>query len=105
MTTKRYKNGNMTFRFEADELTNDKDLFSTFVSSVCDLDCQIWGDEFCISNYEMGMCFYSYYTDMKYIVPFGLFEELKNGKMIILLGENLDEYDRESLKEQEWYSE
>lgn len=99
MITKRYKNGNMTFKAEKEELEKPNQIFDTFLNSASDLDCLIWGDEFCISNFEMGMCLYSFYTDMKYIVPFSLIDELKEGKTIRLYGAKLDEQDRADLEE------
>lgn len=98
MITKRYKNGNMTFKAGKEELEKSERIFDEFLSSASDLDCLIWGDEFCISNYEMGMCLYSFYTDMKYIVPFSLIDGLKEGKTIRLYGAKLDEQDREDLE-------
>ena len=99
MTTERFKNGNMTFKAEPDELKKPEQIFDSFLNSAIDLDCLIWGDEFCISNFEMGMCLYSFYTDLKYIVPFSLIEELKDGKKIRLQGAKLDKQDREDLEE------
>lgn len=99
MITKRYKNGNMTFKAEPNELEKPERIFDEFLSSAFDLDCSVWGDEFCISNFEMGMCLYSFYTDLKYIVPFSLIEELKDGKKIRLQGAKLDKQDREDLEE------
>ena len=99
MITKRYKNGNMTFKAEKEELEKPDQIFEDFLYSTTDFDLEILGDEFCISNYEMGMCLYSFYTDMKYIVPFSLIDELKEGKTIRLYGAKLDEQDRTDLEE------
>ena len=74
---KRFKNGNMNVKIN---LENDDDILESFLSAVGDYDCELWGDEFCISNFEMGFCLYSFYTDMKYIVSYNNLDKLKKAE-------------------------
>lgn len=102
----RFENGDMNFKidsemsdldFENENLNNE--IFEAFINSAYDNDCEIWGDEFCLSNYEMGMCLYSFYFDKKYIISFSDIDDLKNGKTLELMACELDESDREQWKE------
>ena len=93
---KRFKNGNMNVKIN---LEKGDEILESFLSAVYDYDCEVWGDEFCISNFEMGICLYSWYTDMKYIVSYTDLDELEKGKTIKLYGIKLDKWDREQWAE------
>ena len=102
----RFRNGNMNIRFTSDEI---KQIESGRVSDIEvlswvleELDCEFLGDEFCLSNYEMGCLIYSYYFDKVYLLRFTDIEEvLLKGKSLKLYGKDPDEDEREMI-DKEW---
>ena len=101
----RFRNGNMNIRFTSDEIAavksgrySDIEVLSWILS---ELDCEFLGDEFCLSNYEMGCTIYSYYFDKAYLLRFTDIENvLMKGNALKLYAREPDENDREQLKKE-----
>ena len=99
----RCRNGNINLRFTPDEI---KQIRSGRVSGIevlswilDELDCEFLGDEFCLSNYEMGCLIYSYYFDKTYTLRFTDIENvLMKGNALKLYAREPDESDREQLE-------
>ena len=98
----RFRNGNMNIRFTSDEIAavksgrySDIELLSWILS---ELDCEFLGDEFCLSNYEMGCLIYSHYFDKTYLLRFTDIENvLMKGKSLKLYGKDPNEDEREMI--------
>ena len=102
---KEFKNGNLVIKFAPDEMeklnagrVSEIELLSWALDS---LDCYIIGEEFCLSNYDMGCQVYNLQLDRLYIVSFTDIEtKLKQGKSLKLYAYKPDSYDRELLAEE-----
>lgn len=94
MLVKRFKNGNFNLKREHGEKFHDGALVH-LIWALQDSDCQIFGDEYCLSNYEMAVDMYSYYSDKLIMIPYSVLDDLENGKTIKLYARDLDEWDRE----------
>lgn len=100
MIIKRYKNGNFTAKREPGEEFHDGPLVH-LIWALYDKDCELFGEEYCLSNWEMACDLYCYYTDMIIRIPYGCLEDLENGKMIRLYARKPDKWEREQLQEME----
>ena len=103
MAAKNFKNGNIHVRFEREEVEYLKNRIGDDImilgSELQNVDAVLVGDEFCISNYEMGAMIYSFYSDLVYIINFNDVDNiLRKGKTLILYGREPDEDDREDIK-------
>ena len=97
MKVKRYKNGNFTIQREKDEkLADDENLIIAIAWHVPDID--LFGESGCAGNFDMYQCFYSCYTDKKYMVLYSQQKDFEEGKVIRVYAEELDEDDREYLE-------
>lgn len=102
---RRFKRGSMHVRFNKDDIEK---INSGRVSDIevlgwklSDADCDFLGDEFCLSNYEMGCLIYSFYFDRVYILAFSNIEDtLMKGKVLKLYPIKPDEQDRETIRQQ-----
>lgn len=97
MIVKRFKNGNFNIKLEKDEELHDGVLVH-LIWALQDNDCQLFGDEYCLSNWDMACDMYSYYTDKLIRIPYSLLDDLENGKTIKLYARKLDKWDREEYK-------
>lgn len=97
---KEYKNGNITIQFDRDTLKELKPDYEieTLSNIIYWLDLYFIGESFCLSNWEMGHLIYNAYSDLIYIFPWSLLEDLKNGKRIRIYARKPDESDREILE-------
>lgn len=93
MIVKAFKNGN--FNVKAEEL--GANLLEDIMYSV-ELDFQIFGDEGCASNYDMYYPFYNSHTDLLYLILGADVEAYKQGRMVKLVGRELDEDERAELE-------
>lgn len=98
---REYKNGNITIKFCKDDLeeieaghVSDVEVLSWVLEN---LDCYFIGDTYCLSNWETGHTLYNAYSDLVYIFPWALLEDLKAGKTVRVYSRKPDEYDRELL--------
>jgi hypothetical protein len=62
MIIKRYKNGNFTAKMEESDYNRESTLIN-LIWGLFDADCTLFGEEYCISNWEMAVDMYCYYTD------------------------------------------
>ncbi len=100
---RRFKNGNINVRLDPDELSGvKKGSISAFEALSWELDAvdtYLVGDEFCLSNFDMGVYFYSAYSDAMFLFPMSELEKLKEGKTVKLYAKAPDADDREYLRE------
>ena len=97
MKVKRYKNGNFTIQKEKDEkLIDDANLIIAIAWHVPDID--LFGEPGCAGNWDMYQCFYSYYTDKKYMVLYSQQEDFEKGKVIRVYAQDMDKDDRALLE-------
>lgn len=70
---KEFNNHNINLRITNDQ-TNISDIekLSFLLDS---LDCYFIGEEFCLSNYDMGIMIYNSYSDKCYIIAFSEIEK------------------------------
>ena len=71
---KEFENGNINIKLSADTIANinagkysDIEVLSWLLD---DLDCYYIGEEFCLSNFDMGISIYNCYSDLVYILAF-----------------------------------
>lgn len=93
MKIKKFKNGNYTLKAEPDDYDGES-LFIHALWAMQEKDCQLFGDEYCMSNFEMAIDLYDGYTDKLICFPYSLAEELKTGRSIRLHARELNEWDR-----------
>ena len=101
-TVKEFKNGNINLSININRLfengghCSDIELISWLLEEI---DCSFIGDEFCLSNFDMGAMIYNYYSDSCYIISFSDIESvLKAGKTLKLYGYKPSEDDREQIE-------
>lgn len=96
---KEFINGNLNIKYDSDTIeAAKKDEFLTFSDILFWVDCYIIGNEYCLSNYEMGFSVYNLYSDLWYIVSFSDLEKLKDGKSIKLYARKVDSDVRKQMK-------
>lgn len=100
MIIKRYKNGNITAKMEETDQNSEGTLIN-LIWGLYDADCTLFGEEYCISNWEMAVDMYCYYTDRLIRIPYSILEDLENGQTVRLYARKLDEDDRAELAEME----
>lgn len=100
MIIKRFKNGNFTAKMEESDNNREGTLIN-LIWALYDADCELFGEEYCISNWEMAVDMYCYYTDKIVHIPYSCLEQLETGKTVRLYARIPDEYDREQLAEME----
>ena len=96
MIIRRYKNGNFTAKMD-DMDQNGESTLINLIWGLFDADCTLFGEEYCISNWEMAVDMYCYYTDRLIRIPYSILEDLENGRTVRLYARKLDEYDRAEL--------
>jgi hypothetical protein len=93
--TRRYKNGNITLKAEPEDFEGREDVFTHALWALGDCDCELFGEEYCLSNYDMAVDLYCCYNDKLLRFPFSLEDDLKAGKTVRLYARNLTADDRE----------
>ena len=96
--------GNLNIRFSDESIENiQKQKWSGIevISWILDLvDTYFIGEEFCLSNFDMGAMLYSAYQDKVYILSFGsIYEKLMKGKVLKLYAAEPTKEDREKIEE------
>lgn len=92
-------NNDIVIEYDADTIQEaEKDEMLTFSEVLFWLDTNIIGEEFCLSNYEMGIQLYNLYSDKCYIVSFTDLERIKAGEKVTLHAYDPDEDDREAIE-------
>lgn len=101
---KRFKNGNMHIHLTKDTIEDIKaDKHETPLIRILwmleDEDCSLIGEQFCLSNYDMGVRLYSWYYGKCYTLAMGAdVEDIMEGRTVILKAETPNEYDMEDLR-------
>ena len=92
---KEYKNGNITIKLDQNAIQEMQEDDILFISEILWwIDCNFFGDTFCLSNYETGHMIYNAYSDLCYIFPWRYLDELKQGKTVRLYARKVEEEDR-----------
>lgn len=90
----RFNNGNIHIHGGLDKSIRESTLIQ-LLWALEDVDTGLIGEEYCISNYDMGITVYSYYSDLVYTIAYSQLYRLEKGKTLILKGMKPSEYDRE----------
>lgn len=103
-TIKEFQNGNMNIKFEPWGLENIRNGKFSDIELLNELlfwvDTYFIGDEFCLSNYDMGATLYNCNFDKIYIISFSDIDTvLKSGKTLKLYARTPDHDDRDFLTE------
>jgi hypothetical protein len=99
---KEFNNHNINIRFMPDAIANirggrwsDIEVLSWLLDTI---DCYLIGEEFCLSNYDMGAQIYNAYSDKVYIISFGdINARLMEGYTLKLYASNPTEDDLEKI--------
>lgn len=92
-----FKNGNISVRLDKRDLPTDDEIL--LLSSVLDeVDCYFIGETFCLNNWETGHLIYNCYSDLCYVFPWALLEDLKAGKAVRIYARKPDDTDREIIE-------
>lgn len=94
-------NNDLVIKYNNDTIqAAEKDEILTFWDVISWLDTNIIGEEFCLSNYDMGLMLYNCYSDKCYIVSFTDLERIKAGKKVTLSAYDPGEDDREAIEKE-----
>lgn len=105
----RFKNGNIHIKWDNEHITEVKNdqHESVLIHFLWDLECvdtYLYGEEYCCSNYEMGISLYSAYSGFVYRFGYNQLDKLLSGKTVILKAVKPDEYDIEDLTKEGFYN-
>ena len=96
---KEFNNGNINIKFDLKMLYKNESDIVQLLWLLDDFDTYNIGDEFCLSNYDMGCLLYNCYSDLTYILSFSeLSDAFKTGKTLKLYARKPDEYDRQEIE-------
>lgn len=103
---KEFKNGNINFRFNPEQVTEIKTGKVSAVEVISwtldEIDCYFIGEEYCLGNFTMGATIYNAHSDLCYIINFSdIITVLMSGRWLKLYARKPDENDREIIKEWE----
>lgn len=90
----RFSNGNIHIHGGVDNTLHESTLIQ-LLWELENVDTYLIGEEYCISNWDMGITVYSYYSDLVYTIAYSQLRRLEEGKTLILKGMKPSEYDRE----------
>jgi len=94
-------NNDLVIQYDNDTIQNAaRDEMLTFSDVISWMDTNIIGEEFCLSNYEMGIMLYNDYSDKCYIVSFTDLERIKAGEKVTLSAYDPDDDDREAIEKE-----
>ena len=92
-------NHDLVIEYDADTIQDAaRDEMLIFSDVIGWLDTNIIGEEFYLSNWDMGIMLYNCYSDKCYIVSFTDLERIKAGGKVTLHAYDPDEDDREAIK-------
>ena len=92
-----FNNHNLSIKwtkYDIEQATQDPVLYLADWLSMA-FDCDFIGETYCLSNYETGHTLYNFYSDVTYIFPWRLLDDLMDGKRVKLIARIPDDYDRE----------
>ena len=95
MIINRFRNGNFNVKFEEEDFNYSEGTLIKLVYSLYDNDCELFGEEYCLSNWDMAIDMYCYYTDMLIRIPYSVLNDLEDGKTVKLYARKLSKYERE----------
>ena len=81
MVTKRTSNGNWLAKAEPDDLDNREDLLVQLIWAMTD--CDLYGEQYCISNYDMAVDMYDYYTGKTVRIIYSDVDKFREGGWVI----------------------
>ena len=92
-------NNDLVIKYDDDTIQEaEKDEMMTFFEVLFWMDTDIIGEEFCLSNFDMGIQLYNCHSDKCYIVSFTDLERIKAGEKVTLYAYEPDEDDREAIE-------
>lgn len=101
MKITEFKNGNINIKFECEDY-NDMKNESNLIVLLWALewkDTYLIGEEFCLSNFDMGCMLYNCRRDLVYILSFSKLDEItKSGLTMKLQAHIPDKWDREIIE-------
>lgn len=105
-SVREYKNHNLHIRFSPEAIEKIKaDVWTDMevISWILDgVDTDFIGDEYCLSNFDMGAMLYNRYSDRTYVISFAdINTKLHAGKELILYASVPSEDDREAIRQQD----
>lgn len=96
----QFSNGNINVKFDLQGVYKNESDIVNLLWLLDDLDIDFIGEQYCLSNYDMGLTLYSYYTDQCFVLSFSeLADCFKSGKTMKLYAHTPDEWEREEIKE------
>ena len=96
---KEFNNGNINVKFDLQGVYKNESDVVNLLWLLDDFDTYNIGDEYCLSNYDMGLTLYNLYSDKCYIVSFTeLSGRFQNGKTLRLYAHDPDEWERDEIK-------
>ncbi len=102
-TITEFKNGNINITLSDDVIKKAKqennETIEPLIWLLDSLDISIIGEEFCLSNYDMGCMLYNCYADKCYILAFSdIDKKLMEGKTLKLYSFEPSEDDRQQIE-------
>ena len=97
MLLKKFKNGNVNVKLETDDKKDD--LLIDLINNLYDLDFGLFGEEYCLNNFTMGVDLYDYYNNKVITIIYSELYELKPGYTLKLYSRCLNDYDTELYNE------
>ena len=92
-------NNDLVIEYDDDTIQEaEKDEMLTFMDVLTWMDTDIIGEEFCLSNFDMGIQLYNGWSDKCYIVSFTDLDRIKAGEKVTLHAYEPDEDDREAIE-------
>ena len=92
-------NNDLVVQYDADTIQDaEKYEMLTFMDVLSWMDTNVIGEEFCLSNYEMGIMLYNGWSDKCYVVSFTDLERIKAGGKVTLHAYDPDEDDRGAIE-------
>lgn len=95
MLVKRFGNGNFNIKMEKDDFDIKESTLVKVIWALYDHDCSLFGEEYCLSNYEMAVDLYCYYNGMVVTLPYSILDDLEKGKTVKLYAHKMSEYELE----------
>lgn len=101
-TIKEFKNGNVNITFSDDVIRKAKqensETLEPLIWLLDSLDISIIGEEFCLSNFDMGCKLYNANANKCYILAFSDIDKLTEGKTLKLYPFEPSEDDRQQIE-------
>lgn len=94
MIVKRFKNGNFNVKMEKEDFNSRDGTLIEVIWTLGNKDCYLFGEEYCLSNWEMAVDMYDCYMDRLVRIPYSVLDDLENGKTIKLYSREMTEEDR-----------